>query len=37
MNRNYNLKLDLQFRCNNSIMTFNELNNNIKFALCYKG
>ena len=28
MNRNYNLKLDLQFRCNNSIMTFNEFDNN---------
>ena len=28
MNKNYNLKLDLQFRCNNSIMTFNEFDNN---------
>ena len=28
MNKNYNLKLDLQFRCNNSVMTFNEFDNN---------
>lgn len=28
MNKNYNLKLDLQFRCNNSIMKFNEFDNN---------
>lgn len=28
MNRNYNLKLDLQFRCNNSIMKFNQFDNN---------
>ena len=28
MNKQYNLKLDLQFRCNNSIMTFNEFDNN---------
>ena len=28
MNKSYNLKLDLQFRCNNSIMTFNEFDNN---------
>ena len=27
MNRNYNLKLDLQFRCNNSIMKFNQFDN----------
>ena len=25
MNKNYNLKLDLQFRCNNSIMKFNQM------------
>lgn len=28
MNRKYNLKLDLQFRCNNSIMKFNQFDNN---------
>ena len=28
MNKNYNLKLDLQFRCNNSIMKFNQFDNN---------
>ena len=28
MNRNYNLKLDLQFRCNNSTMKFNQFDNN---------
>lgn len=28
MNRGYNLKLDLQFRCNNSIMSFDEFDNN---------
>lgn len=28
MNKKYNLKLDLQFRCNNSIMTFNQFDNN---------
>ena len=28
MNRKYNLKLDLQFRCNNSIMKFNQIDNN---------
>ena len=28
MNRNYNLKLDLKFRCNNSIMKFNQFDNN---------
>lgn len=28
MNKRYNLKLDLQFRCNNSIMKFNEFDNN---------
>lgn len=28
MNKQYNLKLDLQFRCNNSIMTFNQFDNN---------
>ena len=27
MNKNYNLKLDLQFRCNNSIMKFNQFDN----------
>ena len=27
MNKRYNLKLDLQFRCNNSIMTFNQFDN----------
>ncbi len=27
MDRKYNLKLDLQFRCNNSKMTFNEFDN----------
>ena len=28
MNKKYNLKLDLQFRCNNSIMKFNQFDNN---------
>lgn len=28
MNRKYNLKLDLQFRCNNSTMKFNQFDNN---------
>lgn len=28
MNKRYNLKLDLQFRCNNSIMKFNQFDNN---------
>ena len=28
MNKNYNLKLDLQFRCNNSTMKFNQFDNN---------
>lgn len=28
MNRKYNLKLDLQFRCNNSTMKFDEFDNN---------
>ena len=28
MDRKYNLKLDLQFRCNNSIMKFNRFDNN---------
>ena len=28
MNKQYNLKLDLQFRCDNSIITFNEFDNN---------
>lgn len=28
MNKQYNLKLDLQFRCNNSIMKFDEFDNN---------
>ena len=28
MNKNYNLKLDLQFRCNNSTMKFDEFDNN---------
>lgn len=28
MNKNYNLKLDLQFRCNNSVMKFNQFDNN---------
>ena len=28
MDRKYNLKLDLQFRCNNSIMKFDEFDNN---------
>lgn len=28
MNRKYNLKLDLQFRCNNSVMKFNQFDNN---------
>lgn len=28
MNREYNLKLDLQFRCNNSTMKFNQFDNN---------
>lgn len=28
MNKNYNLKLDLKFRCNNSIMKFNQFDNN---------
>ena len=28
MNKNYNLKLDLQFRCNNTIMKFNQFDNN---------
>lgn len=28
MNKNYNLKLDLQFRCNNAIMKFNQFDNN---------
>ena len=28
MNKSYNLKLDLQFRCNNSVMKFNEFDNN---------
>lgn len=28
MNRKYNLKLDLKFRCNNSIMKFNQFDNN---------
>ena len=28
MNKNYNLKLDLQFRCNNQTMKFNQFDNN---------
>jgi hypothetical protein len=28
MDKRYNLKLDLQFRCNNSVMKFNEFDNN---------
>ena len=28
MNKKYNLKLDLQFRCNNSTMKFNQFDNN---------
>ena len=28
MNRKYNLKLDLQFRCNNQTMKFNRFDNN---------
>ena len=28
MNRKYNLKLDLQFGCNNSTMKFNQFDNN---------
>ena len=28
MNRRYNLKLDLQFRCNNQVIRFNEFDNN---------
>lgn len=28
MNRKYNLKLDLQFRCNNSNMEFNQFDKN---------
>ena len=28
MNKNYSLKLDLQFRCNNSTMKFNQFDNN---------
>ena len=28
MNKQYNLKLDLQFRCNNSTMKFNQFDNN---------
>ena len=27
MNKRYNLKLDLQFRCNNSVMKFNQFDN----------
>ena len=28
MNKNYNLKLDLQFRCSNQTMKFNKFDNN---------
>ena len=28
MNKKYNLKLDLQLRCNNLIMKFNQFDNN---------
>ena len=28
MNKNYNLKLDLQFRCNNQTMKFSQFDNN---------
>ena len=28
LDRNYNLKLDLQFRCNNQTMKFNQFDNN---------
>ena len=27
MDKKYNLKLDLQFRCNNSVMKFNQFDN----------
>ena len=35
MNKNYNLKLDLQFRCNNSIMKFNQFDNNTSDFYAY--
>ena len=34
MNKQYNLKLDLQFRCNNSIMKFNQFDNSTSDLYC---